>query len=160
MQSTLLTVLAWTMALSSGLMAGIYLAFSGFIMRAFATLAPADGIAAMNAINETIVKTSFLPLFFGSSIAAALLVVFGFWQWGAPGSSRAIIAGGSYVVGMFIITATANVPLNKRLAEITRDNTEARQIWDRYQISWTRWNTARTIAALSTLVISIDLLQT
>ncbi len=34
MYSTIVTVLLWTAALSSGLMAGVYFAFSGFIMRA------------------------------------------------------------------------------------------------------------------------------
>lgn len=158
MDTGLLTVLTWIMALSSGLMAGIYLAFSGFIMRAFAQVDPASGIAAMNAINETIVKTSFLPLFLGSTIAAVLLAGLGICQWGTPGAGLALSAGLTYVIGMFVVTVAANVPLNNHLAEVTGDGAEPRRVWHHYLSRWTQWNTARTIASLITLAICIELL--
>jgi hypothetical protein len=42
MSSTLVTILLWAAALSSGLMAGVYFAFSGFIMKAFGKIEPAQ----------------------------------------------------------------------------------------------------------------------
>jgi len=45
MTSSLLTALLWITALSSGLMAGVYFAFSGFIMKAFSNLEIAQSIA-------------------------------------------------------------------------------------------------------------------
>ena len=159
MESTVLAILTWVMALSSGLMAGTYLAFSGFIMRSFATLEPDRGIAAMNAINVTITKSAFMPLFFGSTLIALLMAGAGLWQWGAPGSGRALVAGLVYVIGMFVVTAAANVPLNNELAGVAGDDTEALQVWANYLTRWTRWNTVRTIASLATLAICIDLLH-
>ena len=156
---TLLTILGWMMAFSSALMAGVYSAFSSFIMRAFATLEPAAGIAAMNAINDTIVKTSFLPLFFGSTMVAAFLAGVGLWDWGAPGSAVAVITGTTYVIGMFVVTAFANVPLNNQLARVVDGDAGARQIWSHYLSRWTHWNTLRTVASLATLAGSILLLQ-
>ena len=70
MEDVYLTTLAWIMALCAGLMAGIYAAFSGFIMRSIATIGTASAITAMNAINTVILKSAFMPLFFGSTIVA------------------------------------------------------------------------------------------
>ena len=159
MESTLLQLLAWLMALMSGLMAGTYLAFSGFIMRSFARLEPHQGIAAMNAINDTITKTSFMPLFFGSTVVALLLAGNGLLQWGEPDSGWSLVAGLVYVIGMFVVTVTANVPLNKQLAKVAGRGEEARHVWMHYLTRWTRWNTARTVASLVTLAICIELLR-
>lgn len=159
MESVLLTSLAWVMALCAGLMAGIYAAFSSFIMRSFATLETARAIAAMNAINTVILKSSFMPLFFGSTLIALLMVIAGLWQWGEAGADRAVAGGVTYVVGMFIVTAAGNVPLNNALARVSGDDEEAVQAWSHYLNRWTRWNTLRTIASLATLVICIEMLS-
>ncbi|MDP1910032.1 MAG: hypothetical protein Q8K85_17170, partial [Hyphomicrobium sp.] len=49
-------------ALGSGIVAGIFFAFSTFIMQALGRVAPAAGIAAMQAINITVIN----PLFFAA----------------------------------------------------------------------------------------------
>ena len=154
-----LTVLAWLMAVCSGLMAGIYLVFSVVIMRSLATLQPAEGTAAMNAINRVIVRTAFMPLFFVSSVLALLMAVVGVWQWGSPDTGLAVTGGLTYVLGMFVVTATANVPLNNRLDRVSEDNSEARQVWQEYLRKWTRWNSARTLACMVTMVICIEVLR-
>lgn len=159
MEGMVVTALTWIMALCAGLMAGTYLAFSGFIMRSLAALDTARAIAAMNAINATILKSSFMPLFFGSTIIALLMVVAGLWQWGEPGADRAAAGGVTYVVGMFIVTAAANVPLNRALAGVSGNGEEAARTWALYLKRWTRWNTLRTMASLATLIVCIELLS-
>ena len=64
-------------ALGCGLMAGVYFAFSTFIMTALGRLDQAASIAAMNAINVDIVRSLFMPLFLGTTVAGAALVVMG-----------------------------------------------------------------------------------
>ncbi len=155
----LLASLAWAMALCAGLMAGIYAAFSAFIMRSFATLDTADAIAAMNAINTVILRSSFMPLFVGSTLIALLLILVGLWQWGEPGANEAFSGGLIYLFGMFIVTAAGNVRLNNALAKVAGDDEEAVQVWLDYRKRWTRWNTLRTVASLSTLIICIDILS-
>jgi uncharacterized membrane protein len=44
-----------------GLLAGVYFAFSAFIRTSLVRIAPAAGIAAMNAINVEIVRSLFMP---------------------------------------------------------------------------------------------------
>lgn len=62
-------------------MAGIYFAFSAFVMKSLAAITPDAGIAAMPSINRVIVKTIFLPLFIGTTIIAIASVVWALENW-------------------------------------------------------------------------------
>ncbi len=159
MSSTLTTFLLWTAALSSGLMAGVYFAFSGFIMKAFDKIETAQSVAAMNSINEAILRSWFMPVFFGSSIASVLLIVVALTNWGEAGSGWALIAGAIYFVGMFICTIAFNVPLNNMLAESDEAGANARGDWLRYLKTWTRWNHLRTLSSLVTCALGVWLLS-
>ena len=158
MSSILITVLLWAAALSSGLMAGVYFAFSGFIMKAFDKIETAQSVAAMNSINEITLRSLFMPVFFGSSIISFLLVVVAFVYWGEAGAGLALIAGMVYFVGMFACTVVFNVPLNYALARLGPDSDNAQQIWSHYLITWTKWNHLRTISSLITCALCIWLL--
>ena len=158
MSLELFSSLAWVMTICSGLMAGVYLTFSVVIMRSLAMLDTSQGIAAMNSINREIVKTAFMPLFFGSTIIAALMVVAGIWQWDSAGAEGVLAAGLIYFFGMFVTTATANVPLNNQLDRVEGEGEEARQMWATYLSSWTRWNSIRAAACTATMIICIALL--
>lgn len=52
----LLEALTFTAAIGSGAVGGIFFAFSTFVMGALARLAPQQDIAAMNAINVTVLN--------------------------------------------------------------------------------------------------------
>ena len=151
-------VLAWLMAVCSGLMAGVYLTFSVVIMKSLATLNASQGINAMNAINKIILKTAFMPLFFGSSLLALVMIATGLWFLSEPGAGKMLTAGFIYFLGMFVTTAAANVPLNNKLAKVSGDGEEAQSTWQGYLNRWTRWNTSRSIWSFATLVICLDLL--
>ncbi|MCR9278032.1 MAG: DUF1772 domain-containing protein [Pseudomonadaceae bacterium] len=151
-------ILAWTMAISSGLMSGIYLSFSVVIMKSLATLDPSSGIAAMNAINKLILKTLFMPLFYISTVIALVMTLTGLSSWGEPGAAAAFTAGLIYLVGMFALTVIGNVPLNNALAKVSGNGEEAVSTWNEYLVRWTRWNTVRAISSLATMVICLDLL--
>lgn len=159
MSTLLLEVLAWAAAVGGGLMAGIYLAFSGFIMRSLSTLDVAGAIDAMNAINRIIVKSAFLPFFIVTTLVSLLLMVIGLWHWDAAGGGRAFVGGASYLFGMFGVTVFCNVPLNNRLAEVAGDGEPARRMWDEYRSQWTRWNSVRSVACVVSMVVSISLLS-
>ncbi|MGI9315809.1 MAG: DUF1772 domain-containing protein [bacterium] len=155
MSSSIVTILLWAAALGSGLMAGVYLAFSGFIMRSFDNIDTAQSVAAMNSINETILRSLFMPLFFGSSIVSVLLIILAAVYWGEPGAGLALLAGTVYFVGMFICTVVFNVPLNNALAALNADSLNLKEFWSHYFITWTRWNHLRTTSSLATCAPSI-----
>jgi uncharacterized membrane protein len=142
MKSTATLVLLWLAAVGCGLMGGIYFAFSTFIMRAFATLEPAQATAAMNAINVVILRSAFMPLFWLTTIAALALVLLELPAWQSMTGRLAIASGVVYLLGMFICTVVFNVPLNDSLAAASDA-----ALWQRYLVDWTRWNHVRTIAS-------------
>lgn len=149
------TALLWFSAVGCSLMAGLYFAFSTFVMRALERLGPASGIAAMNSINETIVRSSFMPLFWGTTLASAALAVLAILEW-KDAASKATFAGGViYVVGMFVCTIAFNVPLNDALTRVEPSSTSSSPIWPRYLQEWTRWNHVRTIACTISCVLFV-----
>jgi uncharacterized membrane protein len=139
------TLLIWFCALGCGLIGGLYFAFSAFVMRALADIGPAAGIAAMNSINKVILRSLFMPLFVGTTLACAALAVMGFLQAGSAPASLLITGGLVYVVGMFVVTMVYNVPLNNALLSAGERDVAT---WQRYLRNWTRWNHVRTIASL------------
>jgi len=159
MSSSIITALLWTAALSSGLIAGVYFAFSGFIMQAFRKIDTTQFIAAMNAINETILRSLFMPLFFGSSLISVLLIIVAIANWDEAGSELTLIAGAIYFVGMFVCTVLFNVPLNNTLAKIDPDSVDAHHVCSRYLKTWTKWNHLRTVSSLVTCVLCIWILS-
>ena len=147
MRQVLTTGLLWFSALGCGVLAGVYFAFSTFIMTSLGRLDQAAGIAAMNAINVDIVRSLFMPLFLGTTVAGAALVAMGALRFSEPGSASMIAGGGLYVIGMFVVTVVFNVPLNDALAAVKPSTPEAGAVWASYLKDWVFWNHVRTIAS-------------
>ena len=135
-------------ALGSGLIAGVLFAFSSFIMRALARLEPADGIAAMQAINITVVTPLFIGILIGLAPLCLLLGGWALLTWSDPGS--VFVLGGSvlYLVGTLMVTGVLHIPMNNALAVVEAHDESAAEHWHRYVARWTAWNHVRTIAAL------------
>jgi uncharacterized membrane protein len=150
---TLVTGLLWISAIGCGLLAGLYFAFSTFVMTALGRIDQAAGIAAMNSINKVIVQSLFLPVFMGSTATCLLLAVLGLFRWNEPGAALIIAGGLLYVVGMFVVTVVFNVPLNNALMAANPASPEGQALWTRYLADWTWWNHVRTIA--STLAFAL-----
>ena len=77
MLQAVVTGLLWFAAIGCGLLAGLYFAFSTFIMTALGRIGQVSGIMAMNAINAVIVQSLFMPLFLGTTLASLLLAIAG-----------------------------------------------------------------------------------
>jgi uncharacterized membrane protein len=142
-------------AIGCGLMAGVYFAFSTFVMTALGRLDQAAGIAAMNAINADIVRSLFMPLFLGTTVAGAALVVMGALRLSEPGAVSMIAGGGLYVIGMFVVTMVLNVPLNNALAAVQPSAPEAGAVWANYLKDWTFWNHVRTVASVAASAVFV-----
>jgi uncharacterized membrane protein len=147
MVDIIITALLWFSAIGCGLLAGLYFAFSTFIMTALGRIGQAPGVSAMNAINETIVRSPFLPVFLGTTLASLALAVLALFRWSEPGSAAMLVGGIIYVVGMFVCTMVLNVPLNNALAAVDPAGAEAAPVWARYLKEWTFWNHVRTVAS-------------
>jgi uncharacterized membrane protein len=141
-------VLVLSAALGTGLIAGTFLAFSSFIMGALGRLPPAQGIAAMQAINIVVINPLFMAVLFGSG-ALSLYLGYDAWKhWGEAGALPVAAAALSYVVGALAVTMAFNVPLNNALAAVQPASAEGHQLWAVYLDRWTMWNHVRGIAAV------------
>lgn len=155
MRQVLTSGLLWFSAVCCGLMAGVYFAFSTFVMTALGRLDQSAGIAAMNAINVDIVRSLFMPLFLGTTVAGAALVVMGALRFSEPGAVSMIAGGGLYVIGMFVVTVAFNVPLNDALAAAQPSSPEAGRLWAAYLKDWVFWNHVRTVASVAASALCI-----
>ena len=155
MRQLLTTGLLWFSAIGCGLMAGVYFAFSTFIMTALGRIDQTAGIAAMNSINVEIVRSLFMPLFLGTTVSCAVLAVMGLLRLNEPAAAGMIIGGGAYVIGMFVVTMVFNVPLNNSLAAVQPSSGEAASLWATYLKDWTFWNHVRTVASTAASVLFI-----
>ncbi|MEU5895460.1 MULTISPECIES: anthrone oxygenase family protein [Streptomyces] len=141
-----LTVLG---ALACGLAAGVFAAFSTFVMRGLAALPPAQGIAAMNRINVAAVAPAFMAVFLGATGLCAVLAVVTFVLWPEEGTVELLLGSALHVVGSFGVTVVANVPRNDALAKVDPDSAEGAAYWRTYVREWTLWNHVRTGASLA-----------
>lgn len=122
-------------AAASGLMAGLFFAFSVAVMPGLADLPASTAREAMRRINVRIQNPLFLLVFLGNAVLCGIEVFQG------------RIAGGLlYVVGCVLLTMVVNVPMNNRL-EQTDD-----AYWPQYLRTWTIWNHVRAVACLASTV--------
>ena len=143
-----LFVLTLCAALGCGLMAGVFFAFSTFIMRALAHLQSAQGIEAMQSINRTVINPWFLGAFLGTAAACILLAGSALWGWQQPGAVYLLAGSLLYLIGTVLVTMVFNVPMNDALDSIDPKSNDASGHWASYLARWTTWNHVRTVSAL------------
>lgn len=137
----------FTTAIGAGLIAGSFFVFSSMVMPGLARLAPAQGVAAMQAINVAAISRVFLGVFVGTAVASVALAITAVLQWSQPDARLRLLAGLAYAIGSFGVTVVANVPRNDALMTVVPDSAEALTMWPRYLSQWTAYNHLRTVAS-------------
>ena len=146
----LLEILVLFCAIGSGLIAGVFFAFSTSVMSALGKIDPAQGMLAMQTINIVIINPLFLGAFMGTAAACAAVLIAN-WM-GALDSSWTVAGAALYLAGSFLVTMIFNVPRNNRLAPLNPAAPESLRVWRDYLVTWTRWNHVRTIASLAAAI--------
>ena len=145
-------------ALGCGVVAGVFFAFSAFVMKALARLPASQGIAAMQAINVAAVTPAFMAVLLGTALACGALIVSALLVWDEPFGAYLLSGGAFYLVGAIGSTGVYHVPRNEALATVEPRGAGAEDHWSRYLRGWTAWNHLRFAAALAasaTLVIAL-----
>ena len=81
MMNGYLFVLTLLAALGCAMMAGVFFAFSAFVMKALARLPAKQGIGAMQAINVAAVTFAFMAALFGTAAACGASGGWGLFSW-------------------------------------------------------------------------------
>lgn len=140
-------LLAQVSILAYAVVAGVFLAFSDFIMRALATTGGTGGVDAMQVINREVFRWVFMALFLGMAPVSLVLAGYGVRNLGSPSGTYLALAGVAYLIGSFGVTIAFNVPMNNALAAMDLSLDATRQYWtSTYLPRWTFWNSVRTVA--------------
>jgi uncharacterized membrane protein len=145
----LLFALTFISALSCGLMAGVFFAFSAFVMNGLARLPAQQSIAAMQFINAAAFNPVFATAFCGTTAACVLLAVASRFMWQKPAGIFHLAGGLLYLVGAILVTLVFNLPLNGALAAVDATSADGANLWAGYFTSWMVWNHVRTVGALA-----------
>jgi len=145
----LFAIAVFVALLGAALIAGTFFAFSAFIMKALAKIAPTAAIAAMQSINVVVINPIFLAIFVGTAALGIGIALAALFRLPETGAIFALAGGLSYGLGTFLVTMRCNVPLNDALAKVGPDSPQGRQVWTRYLSDWVWWNHVRTVAALT-----------
>jgi uncharacterized membrane protein len=145
----LLFALTLSAALGCGLIAGVFFAFSNFVMRALARLTPAEGVRAMQSVNVAVINPWFMAAFLGTAAARGVALIVAPLRWREPGAAYMLAGGALYLAGSFLVTIVFNVPRNEALAAVAPEGPDAAGLRAAYVSEWTAWNHVRTASSLA-----------
>jgi len=145
-------------ALGCGVVAGVFFAFSAFVMKAFDRLPASRAVAVMQEINTAAPTPAFMVVLFGTALACGVLVPWSLFVWGGPSAVYLLVGGGLYLIFAIGLTVVYHVPRNEALARVEASGTEAESRWSGYVAGWTVWNHLRfagALAASASLVMAL-----
>jgi len=134
-------------ALILALIAGVFMAFSDFIMRSLRAATPEAGVEAMQQINRKVYRSVFLVWLLGMAPISAALSLYAFVYIDGPAQPWWIAGGLIYLTGTVLVTMLGNVPMNQRLDAMTTKGPDTQRYWGTYATVWTLWNHVRTLAS-------------
>ncbi len=142
-------------AVGCALVAGLLFAFSTSVMPALRQRPAAEGIAAMQKINSTILNPLFGLVFGGTTVLCLLLAVTAPLTTDESHATLRGIGSALYVVGVFVETMVVNVPMNNALDAVDPDGDEGATYWRTYLQRWTAWNHVRALAGTAASVMLV-----
>ena len=153
----LLAALVLLSLLGSGLVAGLFFAFSVAVVPALASEPGPAGMSAMQRINVVIVRPVFLVVFVGTAlvaVAASLVAL----VTGAGPLAWTLVGTALYLVASVGLTAGYHVPRNDRLMAADPATAAGLAVWETDVEEWTRWNHVRAAGCvLATAAFAVAL---
>jgi uncharacterized membrane protein len=150
MLSKLIPAITLLTLLGSGMMAGLFFAYSNSVLPALARMPSPQGITAMNHINVVIYNPLFLTIFTGTAVLALILVAAAL----LGGTARPVwilIGAALYLAGNVAVTMGINVPMNNALAAAGPDSANSEAFWATFLDRWVFWNHVRAAACTGAL---------
>lgn len=144
--------------LVTGLIAGLFYAYSCSVNPGLTRLNDMAYLSAMQAINKAILN----PVFFISFMGTLLLLPLSTWlQYAQHGSSNSfflwLAAALIYIIGVFGVTAAGNVPLNDLLEKANLNSltaTELSQLRLQFEKPWLFYHQIRTVSVVISFLLT------
>jgi uncharacterized membrane protein len=148
MSSGLVRPLTVACAVGAGLVAGVYFAFSTFVMRGLRDVPPATGMAAMQTINRAAPNPLFVFALVGTGAGCVVLGILAGTRWSDPAAPWSLAGAVLYVVSL-LITFAIHIPRNDALDLVDPASAGAAERWSAYLAEWVPWNHVRTVASMA-----------
>jgi uncharacterized membrane protein len=137
-------------ATGSGLLAGLFFAYSAFTLQGLRRLPPVVGLQAMQSVNRSANASPAVALaLLGTGAVCAVLAITALADLGQAPSRLQLAGAVLYLVGGLGLTIGYHVPRNNALGEVDPASAGAVAAWERYAAAWASWNHARTITSLA-----------
>jgi uncharacterized membrane protein len=140
----------------TGLMAGLFYAWSCSVMPGFRRLRDREFIAAMQATNRAILNPVFFAAFFGAPLFLIISTVIFYGE--STKFYLLLAATVIYLIGNFGVTVVGNVPMNNTLDQFnlqtaTDEETDRRRA--NFERRWTNLNHVRAVASTVALILLV-----
>lgn len=153
MTSTWFFIVCEISVIACGMVSGVFLTFSDFVMRSLDSARTAAGVEVMQVINREVFGSVFLFLLLGMSALSPFLIGYAYFRVAGSASTLIMTGGAIYFAGVFVVTLVFNVPMNDRLDAMEFSGTEAATYWtNTYMPRWTFWNYVRAIASAASAI--------
>lgn len=138
--------------LTTGLMAGLYFAFSVAVMPGLAKASDRTFVETMQRINSAILNGWFSIAFGGALVLGAVSVVL-HWRGEARPALPWVVAGVVLYTASLFITMGLNVPLNDQLAHAGDPARihDLAAVREKFETTWVHWTVARTLTSTAAL---------
>lgn len=140
-------------AVGTGTAAGVFFAFSTFVMKGLKRLPPARGTEAMQAINKEAPTPLFMLLLFGTGAACVALAVHALLNLDDSVAIYQLTGAALYILGAIVLTGAYHIPRNNKLDGLDANSAEGIAYWATYLKEWVRMNHVRTIAPLAAAIL-------
>lgn len=146
-------------AFGAGLSAGVYLAFSTFVMPGLRKQSPPHAIRAMNSINKAAPSNPLLMLLLvGTGIVCVLLIITACRHRGDAAAEWQIAGAALYLISVLILVGY-HVPHNNQLMVVDPNAAGGDAAWSHFYSAWMVWNHLRTLAAATGTISLVLALQ-
>ncbi|MEO3870726.1 anthrone oxygenase family protein [Nonomuraea sp. B12E4] len=134
---------------ATGLIAGLFYAFTICVMLALRRTGDRVFIEVMQRINAAIQNGWFALAFLGAPVFLGVVLMLD-WRAGR-GFAPGVVAGGVLYVVTLLITFGANIPLNNRLDAAGQPDrmADGAVVRRRFEGPWVRWNLLRTLTSVA-----------
>jgi uncharacterized membrane protein len=139
-------------AISCGLVAGVFFAFSTFVMPALRRLSAPQGVGVMQSINVTVITPLFMLALFGAAAVCAVLAVLSIVHWGEKGAGLVLAGSIAYLLGTIVTTMAYHVPRNDKLSTLDANAADTARHWRHFYPQWTTMNHVRTISSIAATI--------
>lgn len=137
----------------TGLMAGLFYAWSCSVMPGFARLKDREFVAAMQAANRAIQNPVFFAAFFGAPLFLMISTILNYGE--STRFALLLAASFIYLIGNFCVTIAGNVPLNNILESFDLSSATDEETARQRTAFERRWNVLNHIRAVSSTIAFI-----